>query len=73
MHRVFIVSNFEKYEGDYNCFHFNGFFKGKKIKQIRVKGGSFIPREAYMLAIEKVCVDKSTLYGELVKYKQLFI
>lgn len=55
-----------------SVFHFIGYFQGKKIKKIMVKGGKFIKGEDYILALTNVSYDKNILYGDLIKCKKLF-
>ena len=72
MKRVFIVSRFLKEKEQASVFHFVGYFQGKKIKKIIVRGGKFIKDEDYVLALTNISYKEDTLYGDLIKCKKLF-
>ncbi|MCO4793599.1 MAG: hypothetical protein KC493_07800 [Bacteriovoracaceae bacterium] len=54
-------------------FHFKGYFKGTKINQVLICQceDTFNLKQDYLLAVEVDEIKKGTLYGSLLKYKEL--
>ena len=71
MKKVLIISRYQYKKDELNFFHFKGYFKGEKIAQIAVNGGSFERGEDYALALTSVLVVDGILIGELKKSKKL--
>lgn len=71
MKKVLIISRYLRAKENLNLFHFKGYFHGKKINQIAVKGGLFDKDCDYALALESVVVIDEMLVGDLVKSKKL--
>ena len=70
--RVYILSKFLGTRGDYNIFHFNGCYRGEKIREIRVIDGNFQNNEEYLLAIEEIEISNRILIGKHLKSKMIF-
>lgn len=70
--RIFIISKFIKRTKGVNKFHFNGHYRGYKIKEVHVLEGSFIIGDEYILAIDEVGIESGHLIGRLVKSRELF-
>lgn len=63
-----------KNEAEYSVykFHFKGFFKGHKIKEVKIEGSHelFKKKEEYLLALEVIEIREETLVGSLLKFKR---
>lgn len=70
--RIFLISKFEGQKQGLNYFHFNGHYKGWKIKKVLLNEGTFEQGEEYILAIDELKVEGECLYAKLVKFKLLF-
>lgn len=70
--RIFLISKYEGKKQGLNHFHFNGYYKGAKIKKVLVTEGKFSKNEEYILAIDELKIDGEILYAKIVKFKLLF-
>ena len=70
---IYVLSRcIAKKKGHFYRFHFIGYFNGSRVKEIYVHGGEFEMGEDYLLVLDGVFCDESTLFGSLVKGKRIF-
>ena len=72
MNRVYLLSYCMKVDGSYAVFHFNGVYKGKKIKKIIVLKNDLIKKDqVFLLDLSITNIEKDILYCKLNRLKQI--
>lgn len=72
MQKLYIISTCLGQKKKYFEFHFVGFYKGKKVKKVRVECGNFEKDKSYLIKLKKPVVEQQVLYAKCVKHKKLF-
>ncbi|MBD64057.1 MAG: hypothetical protein CME62_02545 [Halobacteriovoraceae bacterium] len=68
---IFLISQPLRRARAKNEFHFTGYYQGRKIRKIIVKGAKFDAFKIYMLELRTLSIEKDTLYTQLVKFKHI--
>ena len=73
MKKVYIISTCIKKNKLFSIFHFKGFYRGEKIKEIKIKSSEFDVNKEYLIKLIDPYVYDEVLFGDLEKSKVLFV
>ena len=71
MQKVYLISTCILKKRSNSIFHFKGFYKGEKIKEIHIQGSNFELNTEYLIKLKVVSVRNGVVYGESLKSKLL--
>lgn len=72
MKKVYIISTCIKKSSQHSIFHFKGYYRGKRITQIRVLETYFEVNKEYLIKLVNPYVTEEILIGTVEKKKLLF-
>lgn len=71
--KVYILSLCVKRRQDqWHEFHFKGYYNGKKVKRLMVKGGAFVPLEEYIIKARVKDFREGDLFCKCLKSRPIF-
>lgn len=71
MEKVYLISTCTAIKKNYSIFHFKGYFKGRRICEVRVGETNFSLGSEYLMKIYAKGVENNILFGDVLKVKTL--
>jgi len=71
MEKVYLISTCIKINKRYSIFHFKGYFKGHRVKEVHLENMNFCIGSEYLIKMYTKGVEENILYGEALKTKKL--
>ena len=73
MQKLYLISQCLGFRKNIAIFHFKGFYKGQKIKEIHLfNGENFILDEKYLIEIQAISIIDQKILGRAKRSKKLF-